>query len=89
MQLNMYIDDVLVDSVPVFASSDNKVHVEVFRHQLLQKHSDRLEMEDSTPTFTLEGVPSRANQKFTSLATQFDQFSQESPLYPKSIRHKE
>lgn len=89
MQLNMYIDDVLVDWVTVYPSPDHKVHVDVFRQQLLQKHSDRLEIEDCTPTFSLEGVPSRVNQNFTSLAEQFDQFNKNNPLFPKNIRHKE
>lgn len=85
----MYINDVLIDSVKVFPSQDNKVNVSVFRHQLLQKHSARLAMEDHAPVFTLEGVPSRLNQKFTSLTDTYDLLKKDDPLFPPSKKHKE
>lgn len=89
MLLKMYINDVLIDSVPVFASPDNKVHVDEFRRQLLQKHSQRLAAEDLAPVFTLEGIPSRANQKFTSLKDTYDPQQGNDPLFPPSKKHKE
>lgn len=89
MLLKMYIDDVLIDSVPVHPSPDNKVRVNPYKHQLLQKHSDRLSMEDNAPVFTLEGVPSRLNQKFSSLTDTYELPQNDDPLFPRSKKHKE
>jgi hypothetical protein len=85
----MYINDVLIDSLPVYPSADNKVHVNQFKQQLLQKHSERLSSEEQAPVFTLEGVPSRANQKFTSLSDTYDLLKGDDPLFPPSKKHKE
>lgn len=85
----MYIDNVLIDSVDVFPSTGHIVHVEHFRRQLLLRHSARLATEDQAPVFTLEQVPSRVNQKFTSLAEAHDLKKVDDPLFPRSKKHKE
>ena len=85
----MYINDVLVDSVLVHPSHNNQVHVNHFKHQLLQKHSHQLSEEENAPVFTLEGVPSRLNEQFTSLIDTYDVLKKDDPLFPPSKKHKE
>lgn len=89
MLLKMYINDVLIDSMSIDALQGSKVNVSVFRRQLLQKHSARLAIEEEAPTFTLEGVPSRLNQPFSSLTDTYDVLKKDDPLFPPSKKHKE
>lgn len=89
MLLKMYINGELVDTIPVYPSPDNKIHVDTFRRQLLRRHSMRLDAEDYVPVFALEGVPSRLNRGFTSLKESFEQFQNHNPLFPPNKKHKE
>lgn len=89
MLLKMYISGELIDTVVVLPSHDNKVNVDSFRRQLLHKHSERLATEEQPPSFALEGVPSRVNYKFTSLADAFELPDKNNPLFPPSKKHKE
>lgn len=85
----MYINNELIDSVDVIPTAGAKVNVNEYRHQLLLKHSARLTTEDQAPVFTLEGVPSRVNQPFTSLADTYELPQGKNPLFPPSKKHKE
>ncbi|HEY1114088.1 MAG TPA: hypothetical protein VGE66_11035 [Chitinophagaceae bacterium] len=86
MQLNMYIDGVLVDSMEVFPSADYKVHVDWLKYQLLEKHGELIATSEVSPQFMLEGVPSKMNGHAREpLQKHFDN----NPLFPKSKKHKE
>ena len=89
MQLNMYINNELIDSVPMIAAPGDKVNVNEYRQQLLLKHSARLSGEEKAPVFTLEGVPSRINQPFISLSNTYELPQGQDPLFPPSKKHKE
>lgn len=85
----MYIEDELVDSVPVLPSTDNKLRIEVLKRELLRKYSQRLKDEKLTPTFVLEGVPSRLNGEPGNSTEKFDKFKNGYPSFPPKIQHQE
>jgi hypothetical protein len=64
MQLQMYINDRLVETVPVSlygtpAQQQKCLQEEIQR--LVQKHKETLNRVEAKPTFFLEGVPARWN----------------------------
>ena len=89
MVLNMYINNELIDSLNLNPAAGAKMNINHYWHQLLLKHSARLATEDQAPVFTLEGVPSRINQPFTSLADNYQLPQGHDPLFPPGKKNKE
>ena len=68
MKLNMYIDDVLVHSVPISRDKFEKVknkqlYLENIARRLAYEHREKLMSTRHTPKFYLEYIPSKINRK--------------------------
>ena len=61
MHLHMYINDELIDSVEINASSVGLI--KILQIELEEKHSDIIDLSLSEPTFFIDGMPSRMNNE--------------------------
>src|SRR5436305_15066602 len=59
MHLNMYINDVLIDSVEINVSLLNKLNL--LKQQLEEKHLDIIDLSNDEPEYYIDGLPSRVN----------------------------
>lgn len=61
MHLRMYINNELIDSVEIHASSIGMINI--IQDELEEKHSDIIDISRSEPTFFIDGIPSRMNDE--------------------------
>ena len=59
MHLNMYINDVLIDSIEINISLLNKLNL--LKQQLEEKHLDIIDLSNDEPEYYIDGLPSRVN----------------------------
>jgi hypothetical protein len=62
MHLNMYINDVLIDSIEINISLLNKLNL--LKQQLEEKHLDIIDLSNDEPEFYIDGLPSRVNMPY-------------------------